>query len=431
MFSMPVETQHIQLAAGAVVQQVLANGRNLDQALDESLRNKDAWMPAQRAALQDLSYGTLRYFGRLQAILKTLLHKSPPDERVQFLLLVALYQLLYGKSAQHAVVDHAVRAAQALNARMGGLVNAILRNFLRKRTVLLEQAGQHAEGKYSYPQWWIDELDEQYGERAAGILEAGNQRPPMTLRVNQRQNTTAEYLKLLERENISALRIEPDALQLDKPVSVDKLPGFFSGLVSVQDAGAQYAAYLLDVHDGMRVLDACAAPGGKTSHILEQAATQMVALDRDAKRMHLVDENLRRLGLAAQLVIGDAAKPEEWWDGEPFQRILADVPCSASGVVRRHPDIKWLRRRTDIAGFAAQQLDILRALWRLLAQDGKLLYATCSVFQQENGQVVEAFLAHQPGARRLPITLPDDMNGQLLPDGRHDGFFYALLQKIA
>jgi 16S rRNA (cytosine967-C5)-methyltransferase len=329
------------------------------------------------------------------------------------------------------VVDHAVRAAQALNARMGGLVNAILRNFLRKRTVLLEQAGQHAEGKYSYPQWWIDELDEQYGERAAGILEAGNQRPPMTLRVNQRQNTTAEYLKLLERENISALRIEPDALQLDKPVSVDKLPGFFSGLVSVQDAGAQYAAYLLDVHDGMRVLDACAAPGGKTSHILEQAATQMVALDRDAKRMHLVEENLRRLGLAAQLVIGDAAKPEEWWDGEPFQRILADVPCSASGVVRRHPDIKWLRRRTDIAGFAAQQLDILRALWRLLAQDGKLLYATCSVFQQENGQVVEAFLAHQPGARRLPITLPDDMNGQLLPDGRHDGFFYALLQKIA
>jgi 16S rRNA (cytosine967-C5)-methyltransferase len=428
---MPVETQHIQLAAGAVVQQVLANGRNLDQALDESLRNKDTWIPAQRAALQDLSYGTLRYFGGLHAILKTLLHRSLPDERVQFLLLVALYQLQYGKSAQHAVVDHAVRAAQALNPRVGGLVNAILRNFLRNRTVLLEQAGQHAEGKYSYPQWWIDELNEQYGERAAGILEAGNQRPPMTLRVNQRQNTTAEYLKLLERENISALRIEPDALQLDKPVSVDKLPGFFAGLVSVQDAGAQYAAYLLDVHDGMRVLDACAAPGGKTAHILERAVPEMVALDKDAKRMHLVEENLRRLGLAAQLVIGDAAKPEEWWDGEPFKRILADVPCSASGVVRRHPDIKWLRRRTDIAGFAAQQLDILRALWRLLAQDGKLLYATCSVFQQENGHVVEAFLAHQPDARRLPITLPDDMNGQLLPDGRHDGFFYALLQKNA
>jgi 16S rRNA (cytosine967-C5)-methyltransferase len=431
MFSMPVETQHIQLAASIVVQQVLANGRNLDQALDESLRNKAAWMPAQRAALQDLSYGTLRYFGQLQSILDMLLHKSLPDERVQFLLLVAMYQLQYGKSAQHAVVDHAVRAAQTLSPRVGGLVNAILRNFLRNQTVLLEQAGQHAEGKYSYPQWWVDELNAQYGERSAGILEAGNQRPPMTLRVNQRLNTTAEYLKLLERENISAQRIEPDALQLDKPVSVDKLPGFFAGLVSVQDAGAQYAAHLLDVYDGMRVLDACAAPGGKTAHILERAVAEMVALDKDAKRMQLVEANLHRLGLAAQLAIGDAARPEEWWDGEPFQRILADVPCSASGVVRRHPDIKWLRRSTDIAGFATQQFDILRALWRLLAQDGKLLYATCSVFQQENEQVVEAFLAHQPGARRLPITLPDNMNGQLLPDGRHDGFFYALLQKIA
>jgi 16S rRNA (cytosine967-C5)-methyltransferase len=431
MFSMPVETQHIQLAASIVVQQVLANGRNLDQALDESLRNKAAWMPAQRAALQDLSYGTLRYFGQLQSILDMLLHNSLPDERVQFLLLVAMYQLQYGKSAQHAVVDHAVRAAQTLSPRVGGLVNAILRNFLRNQTVLLEQAGQHAEGKYSYPQWWVDELNAQYGERSAGILEAGNQRPPMTLRVNQRLNTTAEYLKLLERENISAQRIEPDALQLDKPVSVDKLPGFFAGLVSVQDAGAQYAAHLLDVYDGMRVLDACAAPGGKTAHILERAVAEMVALDKDAKRMQLVEANLHRLGLAAQLAIGDAARPEEWWDGEPFQRILADVPCSASGVVRRHPDIKWLRRSTDIAGFATQQFDILRALWRLLAQDGKLLYATCSVFQQENEQVVEAFLAHQPGARRLPITLPDNMNGQLLPDGRHDGFFYALLQKIA
>ncbi len=388
-------------------------------------------MPAQRAALQDLSYGTLRYYGQLQSILDMLLHKSLPDERIRFLLLVAIYQLQYGKSAHHAVVDHAVRAAQALNPRVSGLVNAILRNFLRNQTELLDQAGQHAQGKYSYPQWWIDELNAQYGERSAGILEAGNQRPPMTLRVNQRQNTTAKYLKLLERENISALRIEPDALQLDKPVSVDKLPGFFAGLVSVQDAGAQYAAHLLDVHDGLRVLDACAAPGGKTAHILERAAAEVVALDKDANRMQLVEANLRRLGLAAQLVVGDAAKPEKWWDGEPFQRILADVPCSASGVVRRHPDIKWLRRSTDIAGFAVQQLDILRALWRLLAQDGKLLYATCSIFQQENEQVVEAFLAHQPDARRLPVTLPDDMNGQLLPDGRHDGFFYALLQKIA
>lgn len=423
--------QHIQLAAAGIVQQVLDNGRNLNQVLEETQRGNAAWAPAQRAALQDLSYGTLRFYGQLRAVLGQLLHKPLADERLRFLLLVALYQLQYGKSAQYAVVDHAVRAAQTLNPRLSGLVNAILRNFLRNREALLEQAAQQEEGKYSYPQWWIDELRTQYGERSATILEAGNQHPPMTLRVNRRHGTAADYLTQLQQQNLSTRLIEPDALQLDKPVPVDKLPGFFAGLVSVQDAGAQYAARLLDVQDGMRVLDACAAPGGKTAHILESAAVQMVAVDKDEKRLRRVAENLLRLGLSAQLVSGDAAAPEKWWDGKSFQRILADVPCSASGVVRRHPDIKWLRRRTDIAGFAAQQLDILRALWRLLAQDGKLLYVTCSVFRQENEQVIAAFLAQQPDVRRLSVALPENSEGQLLPNDQHDGFFYALLQKIA
>ncbi|MEO8330795.1 MAG: hypothetical protein ABI479_00045, partial [Gallionella sp.] len=231
------------------------------------------------------------------------------------------------------------------------------------------------------------------------------------------------------RANESLREFYTNALQLDKPVSVDKLPGFFDGLVSVQDAGAQFAAHLLDVHDGMRVLDACAAPGGKTAHILELAAVEMLALDKDEKRLQRVAENLQRLGLAANLAVGDAAKPDSWWDGRSFQRILADVPCSASGVVRRHPDIKWLRRRADIAGFAAQQLEILNALWRLLEQDGKLLYATCSVFQQENEQVIAAFLAQQPDARRMTVSMPDEREGQLLPNDQHDGFFYALLHK--
>src|SRR5665811_2294999 len=380
---------NIQLAASQIIQQVLVDGRNLNQVLDESLSRKAVWTPAQRAALQDLSYGTLRFYGQLDALLGALLHKPLSDRRIYYVLLVALYQLQYSKAAQHAT------------------------------------------GRYSYPQWWIDELQAQYGERSAAMLEAGNQHPPMTLRVNQRRNTTAAYLTLLNRHNLSARLIEPDALQLDKPVPVDKLPGFFDGLVSVQDAGAQYAARLLDVHDGMRVLDACAAPGGKTAHILERAAVDMVAVDKDAKRLQRVAENLQRLDLSAQLVAGDAAEPQEWWDGEPFDRILADVPCSASGVVRRHPDIKWLRRSSDIAGFAAQQLQILRALWRLLAQDGRLLYTTCSVFHQENEQVVAAFLAQQPDARRLPISLANDNEGQLLPNDQHDGFFYALLQKIA
>jgi 16S rRNA (cytosine967-C5)-methyltransferase len=422
---------NIQLAAGQIVQQVLKDGRNLNQVLEESLRKKSVWTPAQRAALQDLSYGTLRFYGQLRAILALLLHKPMLDQRIYYVLLVTLYQLQYSKAAHHAVVDHAVRSAQMLNVKVSGLVNAILRNFLRGRDALLEQAAQNSEGKYSYPQWWIDELNAQYGERAAAILEAGNRHPPMTLRVNQRRNTTADYLMQLTQQDLSSRVIAPDALQLDKPVPVDRLPGFFEGMVSVQDAGAQYAANLLDARDGMRVLDACAAPGGKTAHILERASVAMVAVDKDANRLQRVAENLLRLQLTAQLVVGDAAEPEVWWDGKPFQRILADVPCSASGVVRRHPDIKWLRRRTDIAGFAAQQLDILSALWRLLAQDGKLLYATCSMFCQENEQVIVAFLARQPDARRLPVALPDNMGGQLLPDDQHDGFFYALLQKIA
>ncbi len=420
---------NIQLAASQIVQQVLVDGRNLNQVLDESLRKKAVWTPAQRAALQDLSYGTLRYYGQLRAVLELLLHKPLSDQRIYYVLLVALYQLQYSKAAQYAVVDHAVRSAQMLNPKISGLVNAILRNFLRNQAALLEQSAQRAEGKYSYPQWWVDELQAQYGERSAAILTAGNLHPPMTLRVNRRRGTTQDYLAQLAHLALSAHQIKPDALQLDKPVSVDKLPGFFNGLVSVQDGGAQYAALLLDVHNGMRVLDACAAPGGKTAHILERAAVQMIAVDKDEKRLQRVAENLQRLELSAQLVVGDAARPDVWWDGKPFERILADVPCSASGVVRRHPDIKWLRRKEDLASFAAQQLEILQALWRLLAQDGKLLYATCSVFHQENERVVAAFLAQQPDARRLPVALPENSEGQLLPDDQHDGFFYALLHK--
>jgi 16S rRNA (cytosine967-C5)-methyltransferase len=345
--------------------------------------------------------------------------------------LVALYQLQYSKAAQHAVVDHAVKSAQMQHVKVSGLVNAILRNFLRNQTQLLQQVGQRVEAKYNHPNWWIAELKTQYGVASTTILTAGNQHPPMTLRVNQRRGSTSDYLAKLTEQQIAATIIEPNAIQLEKPVGVDKLPGFFDGLVSVQDAGAQYAATLLDVHDGMRVLDACAAPGGKTAHILERATVDLLAVDKDEKRLQRVADNLQRLGLSALLKVGDAAQPDDWWGGKLFDRILADVPCSASGVVRRHPDIKWLRRRTDLAGFAAQQLDMLQALWRVLARDGKLLYATCSVFQQENEHVIAAFLVQQKDVQRLPISLPDNSSGQLLPNGQHDGFFYALLQKTS
>lgn len=418
---------NIQLAATQIVQQVLVDGRNLNQVLDESLRRKSVWAPAQRAALQDLSYGTLRFYGQLNAILDLLLHKHMTDNRISYLLLVALYQLQYSRAAQHAVVDNAVRSADILNPKIRGLVNAILRNFLRNQADLLAQAALKPEGRYSHPQWWIDELRAQCGEDvAAGILDAGNGHPPMTLRVNHRRGTTADYLAQLSEQGIAARIIAPDALQLDRAVSVDKLPGFFEGLVSVQDAGAQYAARLLDVHNGMRVLDACAAPGGKAAHILELADVELVALDKDEKRLLRVFENFQRLGLTGTLLAGDAANPAGWWDGKPFERILADVPCSATGVVRRHPDIKWLRRKKDIASFAAQQSEILQSLWALLAKGGLLLYATCSVFKQENQDVIDGFMAKTPEARQ--VSLPD---GQLLPTDQHDGFFYALLQKTA
>jgi len=318
-----------------------------------------------------------------------------------------------------------------LNPRVAGLTNAILRNALREREALWAKTDVAETARFNHPEWWVAELRKQYADRAEAILATDNQHPPMTLRVNQRATTTAAYLARLAGESIAAKQIGPTALLLEKPVSVDRLPGFFDGEVSVQDAGAQLAAPLLDVHDGMRVLDACAAPGGKTAHILEMARVQMLALDKDERRLSRVAENLQRLKLSAELKVGDAARPQDWWDGQPFERILADVPCSASGVVRRHPDIKWLRRPEDVSGFAAQQAGILSALWQLLAQGGKLLYATCSVFGQENEQVIVNFLDAHPDAQRLPLTLPDHSQGQLLPNEQHDGFFYALLHKAA
>ena len=427
---MQVETQHIQLAASDAVRQVLTEGRNLDQVMEEMTPGTSGWAPAQRSALRDLSAGTLRHYGRLRTIMDLLLHKPLKDERLRYLLLVALYQLQRGISAPHAVVDHAVRATRSLGPHLSGVTNGVLRNYLRNQARLTEQAAQTPEGRYSHPSWWIDELRTQYGEQSHETLEAGNSLPPMTLRINRRRCTMERYEALLGQLDISSRRIAPEALQLKAPVPVGRLPGFFEGLVSVQDAGAQFAAVLLDAQDGMRVLDACAAPGGKTTHILELVNVEMVAVDVNEARLHRVDENLQRLGLTAELVTGDAAQPAAWWDGRPFQRILVDAPCSASGVVRRHPDIKWLRRHSDIPKFAEQQLIMLKAMWQLLEHGGKLLYATCSVFHQENERVIMMFLSLHPDARQLETSLPDGFNGQLLPNKQHDGFYYALLQKL-
>ena len=425
-----LETQRL---ASSIIAEV-GGGRALNAALSAAWPRHPQLTAQQRAATTDLCYGTLRFGMQLEAVLKQLLSRPLRDEALRWLLLVALYQLTYTRSAAHAVVDHAVRCAASLGAPHAmGLVNAVLRNFLRQRVALLEKAAQTDAGRFSYPQWWIEKLRAQYPRDWSATLEAGNLHPPFTLRVNRRRVSRDGYLGLLARHGIAAGACGAVGVTLVRALPVERLPGFVDGLVSVQDAGAQLAAPLLDAHDGMRVLDACAAPGGKTTHLLEIAELELMALDHDPVRLERVRENLRRLRLDATLLVADVECAAAWWDGIAFDRILADLPCSASGVVRRHPDIKWLRRAADIPQFVSQQRRLLDSLWRMLAGGGKLLYTTCSIFQEENSLQVADFLARHPDATLLPLcgvkTLDGRLEGLLLPDSEHDGFFYALLQK--
>lgn len=322
-------------------------------------------------------------------------------------------------------MNNGVEAAQR---KYKNLVNAVLRNFQRKQESLINKAQATVEGRYNHPAWWVEKLQMGYPDDWEAILAADQTHPPLTLRINRRKTNIESVLRQLQSAGMPGTQTGPSAITLDDPVPVARIPGFAEGRVSVQDAGAQWAAELLDVKDGMRVLDACAAPGGKTGHILEAADVGLLALDSDEKRLQRVQQNLDRLGLVARLKVGDAAHPDSWWNGPPFDRILADVPCAASGVVRRHPDIKWLRRPEDIPEFVRKQYEILNALWQTLAPGGKLLYATCSVFAEENENQIKAFLTERADARRL--ELPKELNkGQLLPNDCNDGFFYALLEK--
>lgn len=412
-----------KLAAGAL--EDVLDGAALHQILPGRLQQLES--PGERGALQDIVYGSLRLLGRLDAWLDALLERPLTDPQLSWLLRVALYQLAYTRAPAHAVVHNAVTAAGEGWRR--GLANAVLRNFQRRRAELEKIAAVQPAARWSHPVWWIQKLQTEHPDHWQGILEAGLMHPPFTLRVNCRRSDVASYLQRLSEAGMPGRQSGEDAVTLDKAISVHSLPGFEQGEVSVQDAGAQWAARLLDARPGERVLDACAAPGGKTGHILERAEVALTALDVDAARLMRVQENLDRLQLNARLIEGDAAHPETWWDGQPFDRILADVPCSASGVVRRNPDIKWLRRPDDIAQFASQQAVMLERLWPLLAPGGTLLYATCSVFNEENDGQVQAFLLrHAQDAERCPLPQPLS-DGSLLPDAEHDGFFYTLLRK--
>jgi 16S rRNA (cytosine967-C5)-methyltransferase len=415
--------------AAQAVAQVLA-GRSLDDALAGVWRERPEPPAAQRGAVQDLAYTALRRFGRDEFILSRLMDRPLRDSRVHALLLVALARLATRPEEAHTVVDQAVEAAGALaRGQYKALVNGVLRNCLRRRAELEKAVLQDEVARWQHPRWWIDRLRRAYPADWQAILEAGNGRPPMTLRVNRRRIAPTDFLARLAAEGLAARHLGGEAILLARPVPVHRLPGFAEGMCSVQDAGAQRAAPLLDVHEGMRVLDACAAPGGKCAHILETAEVELLALDADAGRALRISENLFRLGLSAKVVPADCRDLDAWWDGRHFDRILADVPCSACGVVRRHPDAKWLRRPRDIARFARTQAEILRALWRVLAPGGKLLYATCSLFAEENGRQVATFAARQEDCMRLPIAGAPEL--QLLPNEEHDGFFYALLEKRA
>ena len=420
--------RNIQRVAAQTVAAVLS-GRSLTHTLEAAWKRTHTLTRAERGAIQDLSYGTLRHLGRLRAVLSQLAPRQVENSELQALLLVALYQLEYSEAAPYAVVDHAVEcAAQIESSHVKAFVNAVLRSFQRGRAALLKKADSTDAGHYSYPAWWIERVRRDFPSEALSILETGNMHPPMTLRVNRRRGTPQEYLHGLERAGLDARMLDGGALTLLRPVPVEQLPGFGQGMVSVQDAGAQFAAQLIELGDGMRVLDACAAPGGKTAHMLELADVDLTALDTDPVRLERVNSNLERLGLSAHVVCADAAATEAWWDTRTFDRVLLDAPCTASGVVRRHPDIKWLRQPGDIRRFAEQQQRLLEALWKVLGRGGKLLYVTCSIFMEENQERIGGFAARHPDARILGAMPGRD--GLLLPDNEHDGFYFSLLQKV-
>jgi len=422
--------------AGAQVRAVAAE--LVARVIDERVTVDDL-LPEPRVAARDqpllgaLVFGALRWHHRLEWLAARLLTRplQRRETALAALLRVGLLQLTELRVPAHAAVSATVDAAALLGSpHAAGLVNAVLRRFQRERERLLRDQEASIEARFSHPEWIVDALRHDYPEDWSRILDAGNELPPMWLRVNTLQTTRAAYLAKLEASGLKGWPGDvATAVRLEEPVAVAALPGFDAGEVSVQDLSAQRAAELLELTPGQRVLDACAAPGGKTGHILEVAAgrCEVWALDRDAARLEMVGENLKRLGLSATLVAGDATAPSDWWNGTPFDRILLDAPCSALGVIRRHPDIKVLREQGDVDRVVTLQATMLKALWPLLAPGGLLVYATCTVLKRENDEQIAAF-------RCVDATIePNALKSasrQLLPgEAGGDGFYYAWLRK--
>jgi 16S rRNA (cytosine967-C5)-methyltransferase len=427
-------------ACAAQIITAVVHGRSLDAALDEHLAMLGPTRAREQPLVQEMSYGVLRLLLALEPVLHGLLDKplKDKDDDLRALLAVGLYQLLFMRVAPHAALKETVEATCVLGKDWAkGFVNAVLRRAQRELETL--RARINDDETRAHPPWLVEQLRSAWPEHWRAILEANNARAPLALRVNMQHGTRAEYLAQLTKAGLAASP-HPDvdtAVMLDTPVPVERLPGFSAGLVSVQDAAAQLAAPLLDAQPGMRVLDACSAPGGKAAHLLERTPNlDLTALDHDRTRLQRIKENFARLGLAGRLVAGDAARPADWWDGKSFDRILLDAPCSATGVIRRHPDIRLHRTPADIEQLAATQARLLAALWPLLAPGGKLLYVTCSVLPRENDAVVENFLAATPDAQRAALAHPaltscarETKTGHALRTGcgNMDGFYYAAL----
>ena len=426
------------LRHAATAWQSFRSGRSLDRALTTALAEHQQLRPA----VQDAMYTAVRHLAASERIVERLAAR-PPASDVAALLAVSLAQLQHEAHAPHTVVDQAVRAAQlsGQSSAASGFVNAVLRNFLRQRAPLLAELQIDASVRYNLPAWWIQRLKTEYPKDWSAIGESQQQMPPLVLRINVMRLTTDEYLERLAQLGLEATRVGAHAIWLHQPRPVADIPGFESGDVSVQDGGAQLAAPWLDAKPGMRVLDVCAAPGGKTAHLAELGVTDLTAVEADGVRAERIAENLRRGQLSARIIVGDAAQPQAWIaasGGGSFDRILLDAPCTASGIVRRHPDIPWLRRPADVAQLTKVQRELLDALWPLLEVGGRLLYVVCSLFPEEGREQIARFGERRPDARHcnlpasqlLPVSAADvsAWQGSSLPT-LHDGFFYALLEK--
>lgn len=424
---------NLRSLAAQILEQVVEKGHSLSQVLpgaQKSLTDKDS------ALLQEFCFGVLRVLPVLEALINKLMDRPMKGKQrpLHFLIMVGLYQLIYTRIPPHAALSETVEGAVVLKRpQLKGLINGVLRQFQRQQQYLLQES-KNSPLQYLHPDWLLKKLQQAWPNNWQDIISANNQRPPMWLRVNRQHNSRETWLTYLQKAgmNASPHPVVTDALCLETPCPVNKLPGFSKGWVTVQDVSAQYSVSLLAPQNGEHILDLCAAPGGKTTHILEVAPqAQVTAVDIDENRLARVAENLKRLGQQACLIQGDGRYPDAWCQDLQFDRILLDAPCSATGVIRRHPDIKWLRRERDIAELVLLQQTIINTIWPKLKKGGTLVYATCSVLPEENQQQIETFLRHHPDAYQTAIGKNTANNLQLFPHPKGgDGFFYAKLLKI-